>query len=594
MLHFHFASLAFLHQNFLDQETSVSYVGRSARIAATLLAASLTLGACGGGSSSTTALSGNSPESLVSTASPVASASTSLTAGALDPGIDAPSLERKAPDLDPACPIRYDANLTLEQTGPDPLLNKQWHLKNTGQSQGKVGEDLNVEGAWTFSQGEGVRIALVDDALEVVHSDLKANVSPGQSFNYRPAVRGSSFPLPCNYDDSHGTSVAGIIASRGSNAIGTVGIAPKAQLVGYNALALDLTADIADALNRDMATNAIYNNSWGSPDNGVLNAAEVEFDAAIQNGLRLGRQGKGSIFVFPAGNGGCYQVSGSATCQKDNANLDGYVNQLGIVTVGAVDQFGRMPWYGERGSNILVSAPAGDGSAGITTTAISNAYRSDFAGTSASAPMASGVIALMLSVNPKLTWRDVPIILARSARKNDSTDPEWAGRFNHKYGFGVIDASAAVRMARSWASVGDTQNLKRCDTSSQEVATISDGGGGGGGGGVALNSILKLSDCAISAIEYVKVTVQIEHEYSGDLQIDLMAPSGSSSNLATPRLCGSSERSNNQCGSFASWSFGSVRHLDERAPGDWRLSIQDRVTGKSGRLQGWNLTVYGR
>jgi proprotein convertase subtilisin/kexin type 2 len=585
MLHIDSASLILFARH-----ASASHVARPWRLALALVATSLTLAACGGGSSDTsssTTPSAGLQEGLVSTASPGGSASTSLTPGASVTGGDANSLDTKALELDPACPIRYSANLANEQSGPDPLLNKQWHLKNTGQLQGKVGEDLNIETAWTFSQGEGVRIALVDDALEVVHSDLKANVIPGQSYNYRPAVKGSSFPLPCNYDDSHGTSVAGIIASRGSNAIGTVGIAPKSQLVGYNALALDLTADIADALNRDMAVNAIYNNSWGSPDDGVLNAAEPEFDAAIQKGLRLGRQGKGSIFVFPAGNGGCYQVSGSGACQKDNSNLDGYVNQLGIITVGAVDQFGRLPWYGERGSNILVSAPAGDGSAGITTTAISNAYRSDFAGTSASAPMASGVIALVLGVNPKLTWRDVPIILARSARKNDLNDPEWAGRFNHKYGFGVIDATAAVRMASTWASVGDTQSLKRCDISSEDLAAIPDGG-------EVLRSTLKLSDCAITAIEYVKVTVQIDHEYSGDLQIDLSAPSGSSSNLSTPRLCGSGDRNSNQCGSLAPWAFGSVRHLDEHALGDWRLSVQDRVTGKSGHLQAWSLTVYGR
>jgi proprotein convertase subtilisin/kexin type 2 len=572
MLHFYLtsasqgATLQVSDQSKSRVATTAFRTCRSSYKVTACLALSIILGACGGGGSS----AGNAATSATITGTSVtdnsASASTNLAASSSS------GLDTKAPELDPSCPIRYGANIASEQSGPDPLLNKQWHLKNTGQLQGKIGEDLNVEAAWTFSQGEGVRIALVDDALEVVHSDLKANVVVGQS---------------CNYDDSHGTSVAGIIASRGSNAIGTVGIAPKAQLVGYNALALDLTLDIADALNRDMAVNAIYNNSWGSPDDGVLNAAEPEFEAAIQKGLKQGRQGKGSIFVFPAGNGGCYQVSGSGVCQKDNANLDGYVNHLGIITVGAVDQFGRLPWYGERGSNVLVSAPAGDGAAGITTTAISNAYRSDFMGTSASAPMASGVIALMLGVNPQLTWRDVPIILARSARKNDVYDPEWAGHFNPKYGFGVIDATAAVRMASTWTSVGDMQTLKRCDISSTEFGAIPDGGD-------ALRSTLKLNSCDILKIEYVNVAVQIDHEYTGDLQIDLLAPSGSSSNLTTSRLCGSTERNNNQCGSFAQWTFGSVRHLDELASGDWRLSIQDRVPGKSGRLQAWSLTVYGR
>jgi proprotein convertase subtilisin/kexin type 2 len=590
MLHFHPSA----HHSFATSRGASR--ANFAKSLLALAAISLCLSACGGGGGVSSGSGNSSNAANLSQTEALASASTlageglsSAASSTLPPATsgEAISLDTKAPDLDPNCAIRYVANVTNDESGPDPLLNKQWHLKNTGQAQGKVGEDLNVESAWTLSQGEGVRIALVDDALEVVHSDLKANVVPGQSYNYRPAVKGSSFPLPCNYDDSHGTSVAGIIASRGSNAIGTVGIAPKALLVGYNALALDLTADIADALNRDMANNAIYNNSWGSPDEGVLNASEPEFDAAIEKGLRLGRQGKGSIFVFPAGNGGCYQVSGSGACQKDNSNFDGYLNHLGVITVGAVDQHGRMPWYGERGSNILVSAPGGDGSAGITTTAISNAYRSDFAGTSASAPMASGVIALMLGVNPKLSWRDVPIILARTARKNDASDPEWAGRFNHKYGFGVIDASAAVKMASAWTSVGNTHTLKRCEISSEEISAIPDGGD-------AIRSALKLNDCAISMIEYVSVAVQIDHGYSGDLQIDLTAPSGSSSNLATPRLCGSNDRSKDQCGSLSQWTFASVRHLDERAAGEWRLTVQDRVSGQVGRLQGWRLTVFGR
>jgi proprotein convertase subtilisin/kexin type 2 len=412
-------------------------------------------------------------------------------------------------------------------------------------------------------------------------------VVSGHSYNYRPAIRGSAYPLPCTVDESHGTSVAGIIASRGANAIGTVGIAPKAQLVGFNALSLDLSNDIADALNRDMAVNAIYNNSWGSPDDGIMNPAEPSFLTAIQTGLQQGRLGKGSIFVFPAGNGGCYTVTGSGACQKDNSNFDGYVNHLGIITVGAVDQYGRQPWYGERGANVLISAPAGDGTVGITTTAISNSYRNDFAGTSASAPMVSGVIALMLGVNPKLTWRDVPIILARSARKNDATDSEWSGRFNHKYGFGVIDASAAVRMANSWTSVGDSSTLKTCTLSSESSAPIADAGS-------ALLSTLRLSGCAISAIEYVSVQTRLDHEYSGDLQIELRSPQGTTSVLATPRLCGASERNQNLCGSLAAWTFGSVRHLDEASSGDWQLLVQDRQSGKSGSLQGWTLTVYGR
>lgn len=532
-----------------------------------LVALALALGACGGGGGSA------APAAAPAAAAPVA---------------DTPTLQTKTPEADPSCPLAYPGTTVSLLSGPDPLVSQQWHLKNTGQFLGKVGEDINIEPAWALSQGEGVRIALVDDALEVVHPDLLPNVVPDASFNYRPAVRGSVFPLPCTAQDSHGTSVAGIIASRAANAIGTVGIAPKAQLVGYNPLSLDLSGDVSDALNRGMDRNAIYNNSWGSPDTGELNQAEPEFAQAIDKGLRLGRQGRGSIFVFPGGNGGCYSVTGRSACQADNANFDGYVNRLGTIAIGAVDQNGRQPWYGESGANLWVSAPAGDAIAGITTTAIRGAYRSDFVGTSASAPMATGVIALMLSVNPSLTWRDVPIILARSARRNHPADPGWVRGFNHKYGFGVIDAAAAVQLARQWISVGDSGNLKQCTVSLPASSLPIDDAG------QPLSSTLNLAGCAISAIEHVSVQVQIEHGYSGDLAIELGSPGGSTSVLSTPRYCLNGDRLANDCGEINGWQFGSVRHLDEAANGTWTLSLRDAVPGIAGQLRGWTLTVYGR
>jgi proprotein convertase subtilisin/kexin type 2 len=489
---------------------------------------------------------------------------------------------------DPGCAIQYAQNNAAELSGPDPLLNNQWHLKNTGQKSGLLGEDINVEGAWKVSLGEGVRIALVDDALEVVHSDLKANVVAGASYNYRAAVKGTSFPLPCTTDDGHGTSVAGIIASRAANAIGTSGIAPKAQLVGYNALSLDLTADIADALTRDLANNAIYHNSWGSPDTGELNEAEPEFKQAIERGIRQGRNGKGAIYVFPAGNGGCYELPLESGCQRDNSNFDGYVNGLGTIAVGAIDQFGKQPWYGESGANVLLSAPAGDSSAGITTTAIDNKFRSDFIGTSASAPMVSGAIALMLGTNPNLSWRDVPIILARTARKNDAKNEGWKGKFNHRYGFGALDTTAAVMMAKNWTSVGGFDQLKSCTQS------VSAGGAAVPDAGQAIGSTASLAGCNISAIEYVAITVDVQHQYSGDLSIDLFSPNGSSSVLATPRKCESADRKSDQCTAFKNWQFGSVRHLDESASGNWTLFVKDTVAGKTGNLMNWSITVYGR
>src|SRR5690606_1902630 len=76
-----------------------------------------------------------------------------------------------------SCSKAYFATTPADPvTGPDPLAPAQWHLKNTGQSNGTPGEDLNVEGAWQVADGAGVRIAVVDSGIEVVHEDLLPNI----------------------------------------------------------------------------------------------------------------------------------------------------------------------------------------------------------------------------------------------------------------------------------------------------------------------------------------------------------------------------------------------------------------------------------
>ncbi len=281
------------------------------------------------------------------------------------------------------CELQYSAAAVTPGVGTDPLLADQWHLNNTGQFGGLSGNDNRVFGAWNTTRGAGVQVAVVDDAIEVVHLDLIENVTPGKSFNYRSARRGSAYPLPCNSSDSHGTAVAGLITARDNNAIGVAGVAPQAGLIGLNPLATSLDSDIADALNYEMTLVDVYNNSWGSPDNGQLNRAESSFVQAIGEGIRNGRNGKGAIYTFPGGNGGCYGISETNQCYRDNSNYDGYVNKLGIITTCAVDNRGKQPTYGERGANFLVCASSSNADTGITTTALLDRYRSNFSGTSA-------------------------------------------------------------------------------------------------------------------------------------------------------------------------------------------------------------------
>lgn len=499
-----------------------------------------------------------------------------------------------------ACFYQYTLTDSAQLTGLDPLLTKQWHLENIGQSGGTPGEDLRAIAAWPETKGAGIRVAVVDDAIETVHHDLAPNVVEGAWFDYRS--RTATVPLPCYVDDDHGTAVSGIILARDDNRFGGAGVAPRASLAAYNALATSTDADIADALNRDLANNAIFNNSWGSPDNGMLNRAEASFTAAIRNGIANGRGGKGSVYVFPAGNGGCYLVDEAGRCAYDeNSNYDGYVNQLGVIAACAVDDDGKAPIYAEPGANILVCGPSGNQSSAITTTDLLSEYRSDFSGTSASTPMISGTAALILSANPSLTWRDVRLILAHSARQNDPLHSGWVagtdGRppFNPYFGFGAADAQAAVALAKTWQSVGGSESLLKCGPYSRGNGvspfpiSIPDDATG------REDRITVGTDCGIGKIEFIEIGFSATHEFSGDLRVDLVSQRGLLSRLADARLCDPDQDGfADNCGRYDDWRFGSVRHLGEPAPGTWRMIVSDRLAEDAGTWTGWSLTFWGR
>ena len=332
------------------------------------------------------------------------------------------------------CAVRYYAQSQPRQSaGTDPLYLTQWYLKNTGRLTGysglAAGEDLQVENVWASGlRGENIRVAVVDDALEVTHQDLAPNVAEGASYNYVSDgswQRGSPWPLPCTTNQTHGTAVGGVVAARDSNGLGGRGVAPRASLVGYNALANDLDSEVLDALVRGQASNHIYNNSWGAEDDGHFNAptSRSAHAGTILNGLRNGRNGLGSIYTFAGGNGGA---------NGDYSVLDGNVSVLGAIPVCGTNAAGKRAPYSEPGPNLIVCAPSSDmGQANgsslpdVTTTTLQNQYTAKFNGTSAATPMISGVIALMLQANPNLTWRDVPLVLARSARQVDPTNAGW-------------------------------------------------------------------------------------------------------------------------------------------------------------------------
>jgi subtilisin-like proprotein convertase family protein len=500
--------------------------------------------------------------------------------------------------------------------GDDPLLSRQWHLNNTVFP----GEDIDVFPAWAmcgtgnFCRGEGIRIAIVDDGLEIRHEDLAANVATGLSYNYN---NGRNDPTGKPTEAVHGTSVAGVVAARDFNGLGVRGVAPRANLVGYNLMANQAsatTSNEADAAIRGSPDVHISNNSWGPPDGyGTLDESDELWRSAIASGLVHGRGGKGTIYLWAGGNGarGVGGKNGCLTC-VDNSNYDGYANHHGIIAVCAVGNTGFAAVYSEAGANLLLCAPSSY-AIGVTTTDRSGTlgfntigsqdypdlnYTDNFGGTSSATPIVAGVVALMLQANPNLGWRDVRKILADTARVNHPLDPGWALNgvgypVHHRYGFGVVDAAAAVATARGWTNLGPELTYSSLTVSPNIPIPDNDPTG--------VSSTINVSASGINKIESVEVTFSASHPRSGDLEITLTSPMGGVSILAERHDCAGGDTG---CSAYNGWVFSSVRHLNEAADGDWTLTVKDLAPPPppfsifsgtyTGIFQSWRLKIYGR
>ena len=282
-------------------------------------------------------------------------------------------------------------------------------MENIGQLGGTSGEDINVADVWSGGNtGAGIYVVVVDKQLDLKHEDL--NTDETRSHRYTDVPGQSSF--------SHGTKVAGIIAAR-DNDVGGRGVAPDVTVIGHAFLIPGeapsiRVVDSVDAMTRNSDVAAVSNSSWKGGTGPELAMASPHWEAAVKTGVTEGYGGKGVLYVFGAGNDAVLE---------GNANLDEFANHFHVTTVCATNNLGQRSEYSNQGANLWVCAPSGDRAEnhpGIVTTEKYSTYVDDFSGTSAAAPVVSGVAALVRAANTSLTWRDVKLILAASARKNDA------------------------------------------------------------------------------------------------------------------------------------------------------------------------------
>ncbi|MBI88156.1 MAG: hypothetical protein CMB67_03915, partial [Euryarchaeota archaeon] len=460
----------------------------------------------------------------------------------------------------------------------DPYFWDQWHLQNLGQSSGTIGEDANITDVWDNYNGSGVTISIIDDGVDHAHSDLASNYVSSLSYDW---CGSDTDPSP-SVNDEHGTAVAGVAAAVGQNNIDVIGAAFGASFAAHRLISCGFSDSTgASTLSFQNSQIDIYSNSWGPDDDGVsLDPIGPLTIAAFENDVYNGRDGLGNIITWAAGNG-----LGS----DDNSNYDGYANSRFTIAVTAVSHTGIQSPYAEPGANILVAAHSSGSGEGITTTdnTGSSGYNNsgnithNFGGTSSATPLASGVIALMIEANRNLTWRDVQNILVLSSKKNDGNDSSWsengAGHLvSHKYGFGTVDAGAAVSLAENWTSSGQEANASFGPFSSS--TSIPNGGSGWTEFEITVPVDLQL--------ESIDVTVDISHTARGDLDIVLESPSGHQSWLAEER--------NDNNNDYSNWTFGTVQHWGEASSGNWTLMVRDSVSdSNSGTFNSWEISFHG-
>jgi subtilisin family serine protease len=333
----------------------------------------------------------------------------------------------------------------------DPLYQEQWHLKNRGDKVGlTVGADVKAEEAWEETRGSrNITICIIDDGFDLDHPELSG---PQKIVAPRDFGQNDLDPRPVSVADNHGTACAGVALAE-ENGQGVVGLAFGCALmpirfesitdnaiVNYFRYAMDNGADVISC-------------SWSAgPAYYPLSALQRSI---IHMAATEGRQGKGCVILFAAGNETA-PLNGSGYHQ-------GFALHPDVIAVAASNSRDEHSSYSNYGSAIAICAPS-DGSPGrkIVTTDrrgfsgynMNGDYTFSFGGTSSATPLAAGLAALMLSVNPGLTAAQVKQIMMETADKIDPAGGQYVGGHSPLYGHGRINAQRAVQQARQQLAGG--------------------------------------------------------------------------------------------------------------------------------------------
>ncbi|XP_061173285.1 furin-like protease kpc-1, partial [Saccostrea echinata] len=473
----------------------------------------------------------------------------------------------------------------------DRLWRSQWYL-NGGARLGNSGQfDMSVKGAWQMGYtGKGVVVSILDDGIEHTHDDLKENYDPYASYdvnNHDPD------PIP-RYDPTnenrHGTRCAGEVAAKANNNKCVVGAAYNSRIGGIRMLDGDVSDAVeAASLSFNRSHIDIYSSSWGPDDDGrVVDGPGPLAKKAFISGIEQGRGGKGSIFVWASGNGGN---------AFDSCNCDGYTNSIYTMSISSTSEHGRKPWYLEECSSTLATTYSSGAynEKQIISTDLHNHCTSSHTGTSASAPLAAGLVALLLEANPTLTWRDVQYITLLTSNPDPMEDGNWITNAKNRkvslrYGYGLMNATAMVDYGLRWTNV-PPKHICTVLSNAIHVNLM----------GSPYTSQVRTDGCRgtaneVNYLEHVQAKITLTYYRRGNLVIHLTSPSGTRSTILPKRP---SDMNN---GGFVQWAFLSVHFWEENPTGTWKLEITDEHSstswprppaGVKGQLSSWSLILHG-
>ncbi|MEO1791846.1 MAG: S8 family serine peptidase [Cyanobacteria bacterium J06629_19] len=500
----------------------------------------------------------------------------------------------------------------------DTRYPEQWHLYHRGGRNLAPGSHVFAEKAWDITRGSrSITIAVTDDGFDLSHPDLQG---PGKIVAPRDLKNRDGLPIPTR-NENHGTAVAGVAVAE-ETGDGVVGIAPGCSLMPIQTTGFLDDASIEQLFDWAIDQGAdVISCSW-SPAS-VYFPLSRRISRAINKAATKGRDGKGCVVIFSAGNanrpveGKVEEFGWPRNLLKGLTNwLSGFAIHPDVITVSACTSLNRKAAYSNWGRHISVAAPSNNappsmslsagtfdtgppvqqslpGRAVLTSDRTGTAgYTSDdftgFGGTSSACPLVAGVVGLMLSANPDLTARDVKQLLQGTADKiiDKEPDPQLGqsyGTYNRSghsfwFGYGKVNAYEAVKGAVNRRRDRTLQNT--ISAKNNTAFTIPDDDPRGIFSTVTLSQRGQLQD--------IKVFIQAEHEFLSDVSFSLITPQ-SQKILIQGRTLGRQTRLQR------TYSFVSTpalrRLLNTEVAGRWQLQVIDHVPGSVGRLARWELLL---